>query len=403
MWQRRRLQIRRRSSTPGAPFETGKVILISAGHLIHDAYPAFLAPLIPLLRQKLALSNALAGSLATFLRSSSLAQPFIGYMADRTNARWLVILAPSTTAIFMSLVGAAPSYLVAAPLLVLTGLSHAGYHAPAPAMIAHVSGNRIGKGMSFFMTGGELGRAFGPLLIVAAVQIFGLEYSVVAALPGILYSVILARLLGGASLEIRQRGGFQLRPLLAARRRPLAILLAFIAIRSLVIGSLSVFTPAYLTARGMTLMQASAGYALMELAGAAGAFSGGTLSDRLGRRRMILIIQALTVPFFVTLATGPAWLLTPFLVLTGFLVFGGTPVLLALLQELLPEVRSTASGLYFSVNYVLTGTSAILFGLAADAWGIQTAFLLLAFAPWLTLPLACLLPDRPARSQTATG
>jgi FSR family fosmidomycin resistance protein-like MFS transporter len=374
------------------------VVLLSIGHMIHDAYPAFLAPLVPLLKTKLGLSNALAGTLATFLRSSSLAQPFIGYMADRTNPRWLVVLAPSTTAIFMSLVGAAPSYFVAAPLLVLTGLSHASYHAPAPAMIAGVSGNRVGKGMSFFMTGGELGRAFGPLLIVAAVETFGLEYSVVAALPGILYSVILARMLGGASLEVKQRGGFQLRPLLEERRRPLAILLGFIAIRSLVIGSLSVFTPAYLTARGMTLMQASAGYALMELAGAAGAFTGGTLSDRIGRRRMILAIQLFTVPFFVSLAAGPSWLLIPFLVPTGFLIFGGTPVLLALVQELLPEVRSTASGLYFSINYVLTGGSAILFGAAADAWGIQTAFLLLAFAPWLTLPLAVLLPDRPVTS-----
>jgi FSR family fosmidomycin resistance protein-like MFS transporter len=298
----------------------------------------------------------------------------------------------------MSLVGAAPSYFLAAPLLVLTGLSHASYHAPAPAMIAHVSGDRVGKGMSFFMTGGELGRAVGPLLIVAAVELFGLEYTVVAATPGIVYSVILARMLGGASLEVKQRGGFQLRPLLAERRRPLAILLGFIAIRSLVIGSLSVFTPAYLTARGMSLMQASAGYALMELAGAAGAFTGGTLSDRLGRRRMILAIQLLTVPFFVTLAAGPSGLLIPFLVLTGFLIFGGTPVLLALVQELLPEVRSTASGLYFSINYVLTGLSAVLFGVAADAWGIQTAFLLLAFAPWLTLPLALLLPDRPVVS-----
>jgi len=97
-----------------------------------------------------------------------------------------------------------------------------------------------------------------------------------------------------------------------------------------------------------------------------------------------------------TFATGRVVLLSVgHMIHDAFLIFGGTPVLLALVQELLPEVRSTASGLYFSINYVLTGTSAILFALAADAWGIQTAFLLLAFAPWLTLPLAFLLPERP--------
>jgi len=44
--------------------ESGKIALLSAGHLIHDAYPAILAPLIPLLKAKLGLSNALAGTLA---------------------------------------------------------------------------------------------------------------------------------------------------------------------------------------------------------------------------------------------------------------------------------------------------------------------------------------------------
>lgn len=110
------------------------------------------APLIPLLKTKLGLSNALAGTLATFLRSSAPVQPFIGYWADRTNPRWLVVLAPGGTALFMSLLGASPTYLLTVPLLVLAGLSHAAYHAPAPAMVAHVSGERVGTGMSLFMT-----------------------------------------------------------------------------------------------------------------------------------------------------------------------------------------------------------------------------------------------------------
>jgi len=77
---------------PHRVFDTARVILLSIGHGIHDMYPAFLAPLLPLLQAKLGLSNTLAGSLATFLRSSSLAQPFIGYLADRTSARLFVIL-----------------------------------------------------------------------------------------------------------------------------------------------------------------------------------------------------------------------------------------------------------------------------------------------------------------------
>lgn len=75
----------------------------------------------------------------------------------------------------MSLLGASTRYLLLAPLLIMAGSSHASFHAPAPAMVARVSADRVGKGMSLFMMGGELGRATGPPFILAAVEWFGLE------------------------------------------------------------------------------------------------------------------------------------------------------------------------------------------------------------------------------------
>ena len=383
--------------------ETGKVVLLSAGHLIHDAYPAFLAPLIPLLKAKLHLSNLLAGTLAAFLRSSSLAQPFIGYLADRTNARWFVALAPGCTALFMSLLGASPSYVLTIPLLVLAGLSHAAYHAPAPAMVAHVSGGRLGTAMSLFMMGGELGRAGGPLMAVGAVRWFGLEGTAVAAIPGLLASLMLARLLGPIQRPDARRGGPGVGAILSERRRPLIFLLAFVAARALVIGSVTVFTPTYLTARGMSLVGAGAGYAVLELAGAAGALAGGTLSDRLGRRRTLIASQVITVPFFYALVAAPEVALLPLLALTGFLVFSGTPIVLAIVQELIPEARSTASGLYFSLNYLSTGLAAVVFSALADAVGIQSAFLLLVFAPLLAVPFGLWLPARPQATHPRGG
>ena len=56
-----------------------------------------------------------------------------------------MVLAPGATALFMSLLGASPSYIAMVPLLVLAGLSHASYHAPAPAMVACMSGDRVPK------------------------------------------------------------------------------------------------------------------------------------------------------------------------------------------------------------------------------------------------------------------
>jgi FSR family fosmidomycin resistance protein-like MFS transporter len=385
--------------TTSRTFQTARVATISAGHAIHDAYPAFLAPLIPLLTEKLGLSNAMAGALATFLRSSSLVQPFIGYLADRMNARWFVILAPAATALCMSLLGAMPTYVLLIPLLLAAGLSHACYHAPAPAMVASVSGDRIGAGMSFFMTGGELGRALGPLLIVAAVQWFGLEHSWVAAGPGIAASAAMAVLIGPVSIARKPADGPGLRAILRERRRPLGLLMAFVWTRALLVGSAGVFTPAYLVARGMSLPAAAGAYALFELAGAAGAMASGTLSDRLGRRATLILCQAAVVPLFYAMVAAPPSLIVPLLALTGVAAFGATPVALALLQELLPEARSTASGLYFSSTYIMTGLAAVLFGVLADAVGMRLAFGLLGIVPLLSLPFALLLPVSQGRGR----
>lgn len=112
----------------------------------------------------------------------------------------------------------------------------------------------------------------------------------------------------------------------------------------------------------------------------------------MGRRRTLVAVQALSAPCVYALAAGPEGMVGVFLALAGFVVFSATPVMLAVVQELLPEARSTASGLFFSLNYLSTGLSAVLFGALADALGIQRAFGLLAFAPLLTLPFALLFP-----------
>ncbi|MBI4537693.1 MAG: MFS transporter [candidate division NC10 bacterium] len=383
-------------------FETARVGLLSIGHAIHDMYPAFLAPLLPLLRAKLGLSNTLAGSLATFLRSSSLAQPLIGYLADRTSPRLFVILAPATTGLFMSLTGTVPSYGFVALLLFCAGLSHACYHAPAPAMIARVAGDRMGTGMSFFMTGGELGRALGPILIVLVVEWVGLEQGYLAAIPGILCSLLLTRQVGRVDRTARPGARVDLRPIFRERRGPLLLLLAFVWIRALMAGSLGVFTPTYLTTRDLSLAQAAAGYALLELAGAAGAMGGGTLSDRLGRKRTLILLQALAVPSFYAMAFAPHILIFPLLALSGLVILSATPVVVAMFQEWLPESRSLASGLYFGLNYIGTGAAAVLFGVVADQVGVRLAFHLLGLIPLVCIPLSFLLRDPPATASAGT-
>src|SRR5512136_869954 len=115
-------------------FQTDQALVIAAGHLTHDIFTSFLAPLLPLIIQKLGLSLTLAGSLASFQQLPGLINPLLGMIADRGSLRWLAILAPTVTAVSMSLIGLAPSYTALVILLLVTGISTAFWHVPMPVV-----------------------------------------------------------------------------------------------------------------------------------------------------------------------------------------------------------------------------------------------------------------------------
>jgi FSR family fosmidomycin resistance protein-like MFS transporter len=85
-------------------FQFSKVADISAAHLLHDIYSSFLAPLIPLLIEKLSINFFLVGLLTVIQRSASLFNPFIGLLVDKKELRYFIILTPAITAISMSMI-----------------------------------------------------------------------------------------------------------------------------------------------------------------------------------------------------------------------------------------------------------------------------------------------------------
>ena len=170
-------------------FQTGRVFTLSACHFIHDAYSSFLAPLLPLLIEKLSLTLTQAGFLSTVMQIPALFNPYIGSLADRISVRYFIILAPAATAIPMSLLGLAPNYGVLLMLLFCAGISIAMFHVPSPVMVSRLSGTRVGRGMSFFMTGGEFARMVGPIVAIGAVSLMGLEGFYPVMIVGILASV----------------------------------------------------------------------------------------------------------------------------------------------------------------------------------------------------------------------
>ncbi len=236
------------SDTKLIKFQTANVLMIVGAHAIHDTFSAFVAPLLPLIIERLSISLTLAGTLTIFLTLPSILNPLIGYMADRVNVRYFIIVAPGLTATLMSSMGLTESYFGLAAILFVTGISVAAFHAPAPALVARISGNQVGKGMSFFMAGGELGRTIGPLVAVAAVSYLTMDSMFPVAVIGWTASIILFIRFRGIRLQPVQQSG--LREMLPIARQLFAPILFIVITRSFVIVSLGTFLPTYLNLRG---------------------------------------------------------------------------------------------------------------------------------------------------------
>lgn len=371
-------------------FQAGQTLTIAGGHFVHDTFTGFLPPLLPILTERLSLSLTLAGSLATFMQLPAVLNPFIGYMADRVSLRYLVILAPAVTATLMSSLGFAPGYPALVVILLVTGVSVAAFHAPAPAMVGRMSGKQVGKGMSWFMAGGELGRTIGPLLAAWAVTTWTMDgYFRVMALGWATSLILFWRL---RSIPARTDWRPTLRAMLPTVRRLFPPLMGIVVTRSFLMVALSVYLPTYMTLQGAPLWAASASLATWEVAGVGGALVSGPLSDRLGRKPLLLtgIVSSSALTLVFLNASG--WLLVPVLLGLGFTALSPAPVMLAIVQEHLPEHRAVANGLYISMGFLIRSVTILAIGAIGDAFSLRTAFLWSAFASLLAVLPVLWLP-----------
>jgi FSR family fosmidomycin resistance protein-like MFS transporter len=376
-------------------FNIRTVLLLSGAHFVHDAYPAFIGVMLPLLIEKLSLTIGQAGLMSTGIRWTTMLQVPMGYLADRIDSRYLVIAAPAVTAICASSIGLAPSFLAVFALLLIAGLSHAAFHPASSAVVSRLSGTRWGRGMSFYMTGGELGRALGPLFIAAVLAAVGLAWSWIAVIPGVLASVLLyGRLRGSKSVRFQHPAG-AVRDSLRRSRRGLGLLCLAIAFRSVAHNAIAAFVPTLAVLAGADIVYAGGAVAAYEVGGTIGAFAGGIFSDRFGRRAVLAWGIVLGLPALVgAVALAPGLLQLAVLGVGGFAVLSASAVHIVAMHELLPDNRSLGTGIFYVVSSAASIVTLIGVGALADRTGLGTAMtagLVFAIA---ALPAILLLPSQ---------
>jgi FSR family fosmidomycin resistance protein-like MFS transporter len=371
--------------------DKSKVLTISAAHMIHDTYSAFLAPLLPLLIEKMGISLSITAFLDIIRRVPALLNPFLGLLAEKTSAKYFVILTPAITAISMGLIGLAPSYIVLFILLFVSGISSTFFHIPSPVLIKEASGNRVGVGMSCFMVGGEAARTLGPLVITAAVSLWGLEGTCKLVPFGIIASFI---------LYIKLKDIDQFRPIrktvekgdskkILKKYRPFFIVIGSVLLfQSGMKSALTLYLPIYLTSQGESLWHAGISLSLLQFFGVIGTFWAGNFSDKIGRSKTLMISSlGSAISMSVFIYTGSLYIL-PFL---GVFLFASGPVIMATVQDTNSHMPTFMNSIYMTINFGISSIIVFGVGLSGDTLGLETTYLICNILAIGCIPAAYLL------------
>ena len=374
---------------------------ISFSHFLNDTMQSLIASVYPILKESYSLDYTQIGLITlAFQFTASLLQPVIGHMTDRKAQPFSLALGMGFTFFGLLLLSVAARYPVILVAASLVGLGSAVFH-PESARIARLaSGGRYGFAQSVFQLGGSFGTSMGPVLAALIVVPFGQ--------PSIAWFSSIAFL----AIVILWRIGVWYQPQIASRKFPapkahpdapdssrvriaLLVLVALLFSKQLYVSSLSSYYIFYLIDKFHLSTQAAQLYLFIFLAAnAVGAFFGGPLGDRFGRKYIIWLSILGALPF--TLALPYAGLVgsAVLTICIGLIISSATTSIIVFAQELMPHRFGMISGVFFGVAFGIGGLGAAVLGRIADQMGIAFVYQICAFLPAIGL-LAVFLPKMP--------
>ncbi len=361
----------------------GRVILtgFTTAHFTHHISNSLLTPLLPFIRDAFGLTYGQAGWLVSaFSMSLGFSNAPIGVLADRFGARRVVVFGLFLTGVISVAVGLAGGYWSLLALLIVMGLIHGSYHAPASALMAGIyPASSRGSAIGLHITGGHLAFFVAPAMagwLVTQTGSWTTPYIWLAWAP-VVAGIWLWRLVPGdpGNVDWGSGEGSMIQELRGVVRDVGPLVSASIVFQ-VAQAALFAFLALYLVdVRGIDPAWAAVLFGVPPLAGLLGAPAAGYLSDRVGRRAVILIAMGLMGPSFLALTLVPNhYVLVPLILVGISAAMRQGPTEVLVMDTAPPRRRATALGAYHMLVQQSGGIAAPLFGGAAGLIGLDAAF-----------------------------
>ena len=380
--------------------------IVSAGHGVTHWVNGIFIVLLPFIAQDLSLSYTTTGSMVTIFFIAAVAVTIIsGPVIDISKkyilAQFLCLISGALALLLMS---GATSTLILATAAVFIGICVSGWHTPSIPYLSLLYNKNRGLALSLHTVGASLGEGIAPpiaglIMLVLSWQQTSLLLAIPVAIMGFYVLRSLPQIRADQDTEDNSSGKYNywegLKSLLS--NRDMLILCILAGLWSMTQNGLVVFLPLYLVGE----MQSSpvlVGFALfsIQLGAVFGGPIVGTLSDRVGRRPVViysLIISAIVLIIIPLLENVYLFILMSSL--AGCSLYSIRPVIHSWTMDISAgQTSGSAISMLFTAQAALTGLIPIIGGLTADIFGLKLVFVLLTLTSILALFLSFLMPKR---------
>ena len=366
--------------------------LITIGHSLTHWYPATFYLLLPLIGNELGLTYSQIGLVITCQYIAAAVANVPGGVIVDTIGRKGLLMAVSLFWVGFPylLIGFSQGYLMLLACVALVGFGNSLWHPTAIPTLGQRYPERKGLVLSLHGMGGNVGDAVAPVVVGAALFVFTWrEVVVMNVVPGLVVALLMFVMLGSLRLGAKKAREDQSQSLADYARglrqlfknRALVLLSTGSTFRSMTQAGLLTFLPVYL-ANAMGYSPAVVGACLFALqaAGFAAAPVAGHLSDRMGRKSIMVGSMATTAVVLIAMAlAGGTLVFVALVAVLGFFLYAIRPVIQAWMLETTPKNMGGSSiGILFGAQALGAAIGPLLAGMVADRYGIGTVFYFLA-------------------------